>query len=155
MTFLSFPGLDNIARTASFLAVFFSTASITSSIIVLFRLKADMDRVMTSPSGEGLLMQPVRHFDIFYLLNTDHCFNLEEIIRDIPSTRVPCVFYLCLSNRHFLVFLPRHNRHKSRCDHSSLPGLHEVDSRGSAWGIGIYVGSLGFTFPLMEWAYVI
>jgi hypothetical protein len=60
VTFLSLPGLDNIARIAGFVAVFFSTASITSSVVALLRFKADVDRAMTSVAGEGLIMQPVR-----------------------------------------------------------------------------------------------
>jgi hypothetical protein len=60
VTFLSLPGLDNIARIAGFVAVFFSTASLTSSVIALLRFKSDVDKAMASVGGEGLILAPVR-----------------------------------------------------------------------------------------------
>ena len=41
---MSFPGLDNMARVAGFVAILCSAASMTASVLALFRYKADMAR---------------------------------------------------------------------------------------------------------------
>jgi len=46
VTFMSLPGLDDIARIAGFVAILCSAASMSASVIALFRYKADMDRTV-------------------------------------------------------------------------------------------------------------
>jgi len=65
VTFLSLPGLDNIARIAGLVAVLLSTASMSSSVIALFRFKADMERADANLGGEGFIIQPVRAIPVF------------------------------------------------------------------------------------------
>ena len=65
VTFLSLPGLDNIARNAGLVAVLLSTASMSSSVIALFRFKADMERADANLGGEGFIIQPVRAIPVF------------------------------------------------------------------------------------------
>jgi hypothetical protein len=43
---MSFPGLDNVARIAAFVAILCSAASMTASVIALFRYKADMEKTV-------------------------------------------------------------------------------------------------------------
>jgi hypothetical protein len=59
VTFLSLPDLDNLTRLAGFVAILCSTASMASSVIALFRYKADMERAVYL-GGEGLLTLSVR-----------------------------------------------------------------------------------------------
>ena len=59
MTFLGLPGLDSYARIAGFVGIFLSTASLTSSVVVLFHLKSEVNRASTHLSGEGFIVPPV------------------------------------------------------------------------------------------------
>lgn len=61
---MSFPGLDDIARLAGFIAILCSAASMTSSVIALFRYKADMERTMWhyDMAGAGMMTLTVRYF---------------------------------------------------------------------------------------------
>jgi hypothetical protein len=54
VTFLALPGLDNAARTAGFVAILASVASLASSVIALFRHQTEVHR-LASRSGEGLI----------------------------------------------------------------------------------------------------
>jgi len=54
VTFLALPGLDNIARTAGFVAILGSTASLASSVIAAFRHQTEVQR-MTARGGEGFV----------------------------------------------------------------------------------------------------
>jgi hypothetical protein len=72
VTFLSLPGLDSFARVAGLVAVLLSAASMTSSVIALFRFKADMHRADAYGGGESFIIQPVRTRSFLgevYLLN--------------------------------------------------------------------------------------
>ncbi|KAF7984725.1 hypothetical protein HWV62_11654 [Athelia sp. TMB] len=57
VSFLSFPGLDNIARVAACIAILCSAASMTASVISLFRYKADLDSTVYhyDMAGKGLM----------------------------------------------------------------------------------------------------
>lgn len=59
VTFISLPGLDDIARVAALLAILCSTASMASTVIALFRYKVDMERA-GYVGGEGLVFISVR-----------------------------------------------------------------------------------------------
>ena len=58
VTFMSFPGLDNIARLAGFVAILCSAASMSASVIALFRYKADMERTVWhyDMAGSGIML---------------------------------------------------------------------------------------------------
>ncbi|KAF5369694.1 hypothetical protein D9615_010149 [Tricholomella constricta] len=56
VTFLSLPGLDNFARLAGFVAILFATFSMASTLVALFRYKADLESPVSHVAGEGLLM---------------------------------------------------------------------------------------------------
>ncbi|CCM00472.1 uncharacterized protein FIBRA_02505 [Fibroporia radiculosa] len=56
VTFISLPGVDEISRLAGLLAVVFSAASMVTSVIALFRYKADMGRSVVYVGGEGLML---------------------------------------------------------------------------------------------------
>jgi hypothetical protein len=58
VTFMSFPGLDNIARLAGFVAILCSAASMSASVIALFRYKADMERTVWhyDMAGSGMML---------------------------------------------------------------------------------------------------
>jgi TRAP-type uncharacterized transport system fused permease subunit len=55
VTFLSLPGLDNIARIVALVAILCATASMVSSVIALFAFKAEMERTVSTLGGEGLM----------------------------------------------------------------------------------------------------
>lgn len=59
---MSLPGLDDIARIAGFVAILCSAASMSASVIALFRYKADMERTEWhyDMRGGGLMLS-VRH----------------------------------------------------------------------------------------------
>jgi len=56
VTFLSLPGLDNIARVAGFIAILFSSFSMASTVVAIFKYKADLERPAAHVGGEGLVM---------------------------------------------------------------------------------------------------
>jgi len=58
VTFMSFPGLDNVARIAGFVAILCSAASMSASVIALFRYKADMARTVWhyDMGGAGMML---------------------------------------------------------------------------------------------------
>ena len=55
VTFLSLPGLDSIARIAGFVAILFASFSMASTLVAVFRHKADMGTI-SYVGGEGLLV---------------------------------------------------------------------------------------------------
>jgi hypothetical protein len=59
VTLLSLPGLDDIARLAGIVAILFSASSMVSTVIALFRYKADLERTIVFIGGEGLMVQSV------------------------------------------------------------------------------------------------
>ncbi|KAF9022699.1 hypothetical protein BDZ89DRAFT_956350 [Hymenopellis radicata] len=61
VTFLSLPGLDNIARVAGLIAVLFSAFSMASTVVALFKYKADAERAVSVVGAEGFLMVSRRH----------------------------------------------------------------------------------------------
>lgn len=56
MTFLSLPGLDNVARVIGLLTVLFSAFSLTSTVIVIVKYKSDAERAVSFIGGEGLMI---------------------------------------------------------------------------------------------------
>lgn len=56
VTFLSLPGLDSIARLAGFVAILFSSFSMASTLVAIFKYKADLERPAAHLGGEGLIM---------------------------------------------------------------------------------------------------
>lgn len=60
VTFLSLPGLDNVSRIAGFVAILFASFSMASTVVALFRYKADLERPVSHIGGEGLMMLSVR-----------------------------------------------------------------------------------------------
>ena len=59
VTFLSLPGLDNIARVAGFVAILFSSFSMVSTLVAIFKYKADLEWPTAHVGGEGLVMLSV------------------------------------------------------------------------------------------------
>lgn len=59
VTFLSLPGLDSVARVAGFVTILCSAASMASSVVALFRYKADLEHATSTVGGEGLMMLSV------------------------------------------------------------------------------------------------
>lgn len=60
MTFLCLPGLDNFARIAGFVAILFASFSMVSTLVALFRWKAEIDNPISHVAGEGLMRLSVR-----------------------------------------------------------------------------------------------
>ncbi|KAH9947203.1 hypothetical protein B0H21DRAFT_692432 [Amylocystis lapponica] len=56
VTFISLPGLDDIARLAGLLAILFSASSMVSTVIALFRYKADVERTVVYVGHEGVML---------------------------------------------------------------------------------------------------
>ncbi|KAI0940341.1 hypothetical protein AcV5_001475 [Taiwanofungus camphoratus] len=56
VTFISLPGLDDVARLAGLLAILFSASSMVSTVIALFRYKVDIERTVVYVGGEGLML---------------------------------------------------------------------------------------------------
>lgn len=56
VSFLSFPGMDQIARVAGCIAILCSAASMTAAVISLFRYKADLESTVFhyDMAGKGL-----------------------------------------------------------------------------------------------------
>ena len=68
VTFLSLPGLDNVARVAGLIAVLFSTFSMASTVVALFKYKADAERAVSLVGTEGLLIISVSlYFPLLFL----------------------------------------------------------------------------------------
>ncbi|KAK0212739.1 hypothetical protein DFS33DRAFT_1377207 [Desarmillaria ectypa] len=61
VTFLSLPGLDNVARIVGLLTVLFSAFSLTSTVIAIFKYKSDAERAVSFIGGEGLMLISRRH----------------------------------------------------------------------------------------------
>lgn len=59
VTFISLPGLDDVARLAGLLAILFSASSMVSTVIALFRYKVDIERTVVYVGGEGLMLLSV------------------------------------------------------------------------------------------------
>ncbi|KIY67714.1 hypothetical protein CYLTODRAFT_352645 [Cylindrobasidium torrendii FP15055 ss-10] len=55
VTFLSLPGLDNIARIAGLVSVLLAAFSIASTVPAIFRYKADVERASAMLNSEGLI----------------------------------------------------------------------------------------------------
>lgn len=60
VTFLTLPGLDDVARLAGMIAILFSASSMVSTVVALFRYKADIERTVVYIGGEGLMLLSVR-----------------------------------------------------------------------------------------------
>lgn len=56
VTFMTLPGLDDVARLAGMIAILFSASSMVSSVFALFRYKADVERTVVYVGGEGLML---------------------------------------------------------------------------------------------------
>ncbi|THH18607.1 hypothetical protein EW146_g2429 [Bondarzewia mesenterica] len=56
VTFISLPGLDDVARVAGFIAIILSASSMISAVIALFRFKSDIERSSAYYSHEGVVM---------------------------------------------------------------------------------------------------
>lgn len=61
VTFLSLPGLDNVARVIGLLTALFSAFSLTSTVIAIFKYKSDAERAVSFIGGEGLMIISRRH----------------------------------------------------------------------------------------------
>ncbi|KAG7440014.1 uncharacterized protein BT62DRAFT_911598, partial [Guyanagaster necrorhizus] len=61
VTFLSLPGLDNVARAVGLLTVLFSAFSLTSTVVAIFKYKSDAESAVSFISGEGLMIISRRH----------------------------------------------------------------------------------------------
>lgn len=87
VTFLSLPGLDNIARVSSFIAILGSVASMASSVIALLRYKADIERPTPTLTGEGMILLSVSaHLHIYH-----RCFHLTLPQRQSIAMSLPLV----------------------------------------------------------------
>jgi len=62
VTFLSLPGLDNLARIAGFVAILCASFSITSTAVSVFRFKGELERPTASVGMEGLMLLSRRSF---------------------------------------------------------------------------------------------
>lgn len=82
VTFLSLPGLDNIARIPGLVGVLFATFSMVATVLAVFRYKADMERTISGAvgvvGGEGMVALSVS-------LKTCHSDNFTDVSR--PSRR--------------------------------------------------------------------
>ena len=70
--FLSLPGLDNLARIASFVAILCASFSIMFTAVNVFRFKADLERPAASVGVNDLKLLSVRSLlllRLFFLLN--------------------------------------------------------------------------------------
>ncbi|KAF9476779.1 hypothetical protein BDN70DRAFT_949891 [Pholiota conissans] len=56
VTFLSLPGLDNVARTAGMVAVVFATFSLVATGVAILRHKTDLERPISLVGIEGLMV---------------------------------------------------------------------------------------------------
>ena len=59
VTLLTLPGIDDIARLAGIIAILFSASSMVSSVVALFKYKAELDRTIVYVGGEGLMVLSV------------------------------------------------------------------------------------------------
>jgi len=60
VTFLSLPGLDNVARTAGMVAVLFAAFAMAATGLAVLRHKADLERPVPQIGVEGLMVISVR-----------------------------------------------------------------------------------------------
>ncbi|TDL30084.1 hypothetical protein BD410DRAFT_51905 [Rickenella mellea] len=69
VTFLALPGLDNVARTAGFVAIIASIASLASSVLAFFRHQSDVARIHIA-GHEGIFLSPQKPPSILLSLPT-------------------------------------------------------------------------------------
>jgi hypothetical protein len=62
VTFLSLPGLDALSRTTGTVAIFFAAFS---TIVAIFRHKADLERPISHIGIEGMMVVAVRGWFYF------------------------------------------------------------------------------------------
>ena len=60
VTFLSLPGLDTFSRTTGMVAILFAAFSMASTVLVIFRYKADLERPISHIGIEGMMVISVR-----------------------------------------------------------------------------------------------
>lgn len=92
MTFLALPGLDNIARTAAFVAILGSTGSLASSVVALFRHQAELRRMHHIREGFYAPVSTVSSLclpSVSYIQLTHTFFSMEQqsysIIMSLPA----------------------------------------------------------------------
>ncbi|KAF8804295.1 hypothetical protein BYT27DRAFT_6700590 [Phlegmacium glaucopus] len=56
VTFISLPGLDPFSRTAGMVAIVFATFSMASTVVAIFRHKADLERPISNVGIEGMMV---------------------------------------------------------------------------------------------------
>jgi hypothetical protein len=151
VTFLGLPGLDSYARIAGFLGIFLSTASLTSSIMVLFRLKSDASRASTNISGEGFVIPPVSLAIslVHSVSDPSDDVTTETRLCFIPSTRFPGILSDFFPRRHISLFIPWRHNHEPFCDYSSFQRLYEVDGCGCGRWVRMHVGCVGLDFATL------
>ena len=116
---MTLPGLDDVARLAGLIAILFSASSMVSSVVALFRWKADVERTVVYVGGEGLTLLTVRpslSLPLFLTLLTHprplvFSPHTETQHRHVPPPRLPRLGHRSLHHRHHVLLLPRRNRH--------------------------------------------
>ena len=75
VTLLSLPGLDGLARVAGLVAILFSSFSVVSTVLAIFKYKSDLEKSGVSSSsgnvgvgGEGLVVLSVCLFCCYYFI---------------------------------------------------------------------------------------
>ncbi|KAK0454880.1 hypothetical protein EV421DRAFT_1896783 [Armillaria borealis] len=93
VTFLSLPGLDNVARVIGLLTVLFSAFSLTSTVIAIFKYKSDAERAVSFIGGEGLMIISRRHV-LFSLPLVFLAYAIIGFVAGIEYTRWTVVGFL-------------------------------------------------------------
>lgn len=133
VTFISLPGLDDVSRLSGLISMIFAASSMISTVIALFRYKADVDRsIIYVGGGEGLVLLSVSCSPQNHIRDPHHCciFVAEAKHHHVSAHCLPCLGYRGIHDRHRLLLLPRCTNHEQDQYPTTFPGLHALGTRG-------------------------
>lgn len=99
VTFLSLPGLDNLSRLIGFVAILFASFSMASTLVAIFKWKADMERAASILGGEGLMMLSRRSV----ILSLPVVFLAYSIIAFVTGIVLYSFYGVTLHNKDLIV----------------------------------------------------
>lgn len=85
VTFLSLPGLDNIARVVGFAAILLASFSMASTLVAIFRYKSDLERTTGAyVGGEGLMIISASSSSSLLRTYSDVFLQRRSVVMSLP-----------------------------------------------------------------------
>ena len=130
MTFLSLPGLDAFSRTTSMVAILFAAFSMASTVVAIFRHKADLERPISHVGIEGMMVITVcdalRVCQNYLAKKPDLVLDIATNCYFISTTGLFGLCYHSLHHRSRSVLIQRGDRIRSVNDEKIFRRLHKV-----------------------------